>query len=119
MENSGDSARDSARDSGELRGGLRNSGDSDHSFWRTQGGTQGAQVSPRGAGKKLPSVCDQPTASTSGVRPEGRRDSICWHVKLMTCLMSYKLIYVLYLNYTCGHTSYTLLSHAWSCDVDF
>ena len=42
MENSGDSARDSARDSGDLRGGLRNSGDSDHSFWRTQGRTQGA-----------------------------------------------------------------------------
>ena len=38
MENSGDSARDS----GDLRGELRNSGDSDHSFWRTQGRTQGA-----------------------------------------------------------------------------
>ena len=42
MENSGDSGRDSARDSGELRGELRNSGNSDHSFWRTQGGTQEA-----------------------------------------------------------------------------
>ena len=44
MENSGDSGRDSARDSGELRGELRNSGDSDHSFWRTQEGTQGAPL---------------------------------------------------------------------------
>ena len=33
MENSGDSARDS----GELRGELRNSGDSDHAFLRTHG----------------------------------------------------------------------------------
>ena len=43
MENSGDSGRDSARDSRELRGELRNSGNSgnsDHSFWRTQAGTQ-------------------------------------------------------------------------------
>jgi hypothetical protein len=38
MENSGDSARDS----GGLRGGVKNSGDSDHPFWRTQVGTQGA-----------------------------------------------------------------------------
>ena len=38
MENSGDSARDS----GELRRELGNSRDSDHSFWRTQEGTQGA-----------------------------------------------------------------------------
>ena len=35
----------SARDSGELRGGLRNSGNSDHPFWRTQGRTQGAPPS--------------------------------------------------------------------------
>ena len=42
MENSGDPGRDSARDSGELRGELRNSGNSNHSFWRTQEGTQGA-----------------------------------------------------------------------------
>ena len=38
MENSGDSASDS----GELRGELRNSGNSYHPFWRTQEGTQGA-----------------------------------------------------------------------------
>ena len=48
MENSGDLGRESARDSGELRGELRNSGNSDHSIWRTQGGTQGAPRAPLG-----------------------------------------------------------------------
>ena len=61
MENSGDSARDSARDSGDLRGELRNSGDSDHSFWRTQGRTQGAP--PLGLVTEL-------SNTTSGQRPD-------------------------------------------------
>ena len=54
MENSGDLGRESARDSGELRGELRNSGNSDHSIWRTQGGTQGAPpLGPKRASDRL------------------------------------------------------------------
>ena len=52
MENSGDLGRESARDSGELRGELRNSGNSDHSIWRTQGAPR-APLGPKRASDRL------------------------------------------------------------------